>query len=51
MSVLLNNDDFLGQLIATITRQLSASSSALFLRNDEPDFLTLETDFLERNNN
>ena len=40
-------DDFLGQLIATITRQLSASSSALFLRNGEPDFLTLELAFHE----
>jgi signal transduction histidine kinase len=35
-------DDFLGQLLATITRQLSASSSALFLRNGESDLLTLE---------
>ena len=40
-------DDFLGQLIATITRQLSASSSALFLRNGDPDFLTLELAFHE----
>jgi two-component system NarL family sensor kinase len=38
-------DDFLGQLIAAITRQLGASSAALFLRNDKPDFLTLKLAF------
>jgi DNA-binding NarL/FixJ family response regulator/signal transduction histidine kinase len=38
-------DDFLGQLIGAITRQLSASSSALFLRNGEPDSLTLKLAF------
>ena len=29
-------------------QQLSASSSALFLRNDEPDFLTLDLVFEDR---
>jgi signal transduction histidine kinase len=38
-------DDFLGQVLATVTRQLSASSSALFLRDDEPISLTLDLVF------
>jgi signal transduction histidine kinase len=38
-------DDFLGQVMAATTRQLSASSSALFLRNGEPNFLTLDLVF------
>jgi FixJ family two-component response regulator len=38
-------DDFLGQVMAVTTQQLSASSSALFLRNDEPNFLTLDLVF------
>ncbi len=35
-------DDFLGQVLATVTRQLNASSSVLFLRNGKPNFLTLD---------
>ena len=35
-------DDLLGQVLAATTRQLSASSSTLFLRNDDPDSLTLD---------
>ncbi len=35
-------DDFLGQVLATVTRQLSASSSALFLRNGKPKALSLD---------
>jgi signal transduction histidine kinase len=35
-------DDFLGQVLATVTRQLDASSSVLFLRSGKPNFLTLD---------
>ncbi|HZC59126.1 MAG TPA: ATP-grasp domain-containing protein, partial [Chthoniobacterales bacterium] len=38
-------DDFLGQVMAATTRQLNASSSALFLRNDESNFLILDLVF------
>ena len=38
-------DEFLGQVMAATTRQLSASSSALFLRNGESDFLSLDLVF------
>jgi len=38
-------DDFLGQVMAATTRELKASSSALFLRNDKSKFLTLEVVF------
>jgi signal transduction histidine kinase len=38
-------DDFLGQVMAATTRQLNASSSALFLRGDESDFLMLDLVF------
>jgi signal transduction histidine kinase len=38
-------DDFLGQVMAATTRQLNASSSALFLRDDESDFLILDLVF------
>lgn len=38
-------DDFLGQVMAAITRQLNAFSSALFLRVDESDFLMLDLVF------
>jgi two-component system, NarL family, sensor kinase len=35
-------DEILGQVIAATTRQLNASSSALFIRDGESDFVTLE---------
>jgi signal transduction histidine kinase/CheY-like chemotaxis protein len=35
-------DDFLGQVLATVTRQLNASSSTLFLRNGKLNALTLD---------
>jgi PAS domain S-box-containing protein len=35
-------DDFLGQVMAAITRQLGAVSSTLWIRNDEQNTLTLE---------
>lgn len=35
-------DDFLGRVLATVTQQLNASSSVLFLRNGEPNFLTAD---------
>jgi signal transduction histidine kinase len=38
-------DEFLGQVMAATTRQLSASSSALFLRKDDENFLTLDLVF------
>jgi signal transduction histidine kinase len=38
-------DDCLGQVMTATTRQLRASSSALFLRNDKPNFLTLDLVF------
>jgi PAS domain S-box-containing protein len=38
-------DDFLGQVMAATTRQLNASSSALFLRDDESNFLILDVVF------
>jgi signal transduction histidine kinase len=38
-------DDFLGQVMAATTRQLNASSSDLFLRDDESNFLILDVVF------
>jgi signal transduction histidine kinase len=38
-------EDFLGQVMAATTRQLNASSSALFLRNDESNLLILDLVF------
>ena len=38
-------DDFLGQVMAATSRQLKASSSALFLRDDESNFLILDLVF------
>jgi signal transduction histidine kinase len=38
-------DNVLGQVMATSTRQLSASSSALFLRDDDQNFLILNLVF------
>jgi two-component system NarL family sensor kinase len=38
-------DDILGQVMAATTRQLGATSSALFVRDRESDFVTLELVF------
>ena len=41
-------DEFLGQVMAATTRQLSASSSALFLRNGEQKFFDFGPGFPRR---